>query len=161
VLDLDGRSLRLETRFVGDVADRVSHQVRPHVEEQQQAREHEERDNEEHGDDADEDVREDQLLPDAPEQPALRADDQVVEEVAGPDDHRQAGQFVEHADCGSTGAGDQARQEREHLDDQAAHEEPARQRTEKCLARRIHQRRASPGRQRSAAESRHHPASQE
>ena len=80
-LNLERRALREEARLIGERAQPALHQVRAEVVEQQEAAEQEERDEQQRRHEADEDVGEDQLAPDAPQQAPLREHDQPGGEV--------------------------------------------------------------------------------
>ena len=125
-LDLDGGHAREVDGLVGDVGDAVPDQVRPDVEEQDEAGDDEERHDQQRRNNPDEDVREDQLAPDTPQEAPLGPDDEAIEHVAGRRDQCEAADGVEHADKRGSGAGGEPDECGKTLEDEAGDEQAAR-----------------------------------
>ena len=88
-LNLERRAAGDEARLVAQRADAALHQVRAEVVEQQEPAEQEEHDDQDGGNEADENVRQDELPPDAPQQTPFRSDEQPDDEVDGADRKRR------------------------------------------------------------------------
>ena len=80
-LNLARGALREEARLVGERTQPALHEVGAEVVEQQESGKQEEGDDQQRRNEADEDIRQDQLAADAPEQTALRGDQQAEDEV--------------------------------------------------------------------------------
>ncbi len=114
-LDLRRGQTRDVDRLVPDVVEAVRDQIRRDVQEQHEAGDDEERDDQQCGDDADEDVGQDQLRPDAPQQVAARARRHANQQAAGRDDQRHTAERAGGADQHWLGADREARRQVDRL----------------------------------------------
>ncbi len=117
VLELVRRGACLGSRLVAQPSQLVLHEVRADVEEEKKAAQDEERDDEEGRHDAHEDVRENQLASDTPEQAPARESDEAKEKIAPADEQRDRADLLDDLHDGrpahARGTGD-GRQDAEH-----------------------------------------------
>ena len=131
-LHFDGRRLGEELRLIDDRRDAIAQHVGADVEEQQRPRHEEERDDQQHRHEADEDVGDDQLAADAPEQPALDVDVEAIAERNRRRHQRDVADGVEGVEA-SRAADDQRQQKRDELDRRADQERASRERADQPL----------------------------
>ena len=133
-LDLDRGQSRDVDRFVPDVVEAVRHQIRRDVQEQHEARDDEERDDQQGGNDADEDVGQDELRPDAPQQVAASARRHANQQAAGRDDQRHAAERARDAHERRFGADREARRQVDRLQRHAGEKGPPAKRMQHGVA---------------------------
>ena len=132
--DLDRGGLRHDAHFVHEIVVAVLEQIGRDVHEHHDAAEEEEDEDQPGRDDAHEDVRDDQLAPDAPQQPAVREPEQPY----GEDRQRQEDPERRHRgeEIRELGKRDEAADEREQQPDgRGCEEEPAGKRAKEKRTR--------------------------
>ena len=115
-----------KARLVVERADLGLHKIRAEVEKQQEHEQQEEDDDQDSGHEADEEIRQDQLAPHAPQQPLFRDREQPEQQCGGARGDREAGDGVDDADKGGGAGRRQAKQRDEQLDGDAEDDDAAR-----------------------------------
>jgi hypothetical protein len=128
-LDLSGGCRRNRSSAFGQRPQPALHEVGAEIRKQQHTAEQEEGDDQDRRDEAHEDVRDDQLPANAPQQPAFDEGGAADEKVTAPggDDHR--GHAVEHVDGCRRRRCDETQELDGNLDRQADDNRPSRQRS--------------------------------
>src|SRR5262249_23347083 len=131
---LERRAMRNELRLVAERLQATLHEIRAEVVEQHEAAEQKERDDQDRRNKSNEDVRENQLSPYPPQQPALGDQEQPEDEIAGPGRNREPRGGVDNVECGRQRSGNTADADKQHTNRDADNNEPARQRVQQQMA---------------------------
>ena len=147
-LDLDGRAFGDQSPLILDGLQPALHEVRTEVVEQQQPAQEEKHHDEDRRDKAHEDVREDQLASDTPQQPPLGQHEQQKDEVQCAGGDRESSDGVDDAQKRRDGTGCHVEDADQQLDRETDDNRAARQRPEECLCHPLLSTREGRGQQR-------------